>query len=563
MKNMTTMKKFGYILVLAAAFATVSCEYLDETPGEYLTPEKIFADERWAEQALRMAYTYLPTGYNRYGGAFIDASTDDGAYAVDNGSINLISRGLLSLANPGESCWSDSYKGIRSALFFEENIHNLLWIPSYTDAQVVQRKAEWVGETKALRALYYFELVKRYGGVPIVTQTLTEEQARQVVRSGFAECVDHIATLCEQAAAVLPETAAFGRMSKGAALAIKGKALAYAASDLYDNVTNPLLGYTSGSILDRQRRAAEALAEVINYTVSGAKAYALKADFATICTDVTTANKEVILADPQTTNSSVEKNLYPPTLLGNGSTFPSQNFVDAFEYKTAADPLNPYLNRDPRFGMTVLYDESALGVRGTIYTRVGAGATQDALNAVKEKSTITGYYLRKFLAPSINFAATNSGNTTRLFPLIRLADILLLYAEMANEAYGPDGDPDAAGITARGAVNQVRARTGVAMPAIAAGVTAPQLRERIRNERRVELAFEDQRYFDVRRWKTAMTALNEHLRGMQVEKISGTMTYTIFTVDNQRRFHPYMYYSPIPYSEIKANPNLVQNPDWN
>ncbi len=551
------------ILTLPALFAVASCNYLSDTPAEYLNPEKLFTDERWAEQNLRMAFSYLPTGFNRYSGAFLDASTDDAAYVLDNAAINLISRSLLSLANPGEGYWEDGYKGVRRTIYFETHIGKLTRIPSFTDEMVEKRKLEWTGESKTLRALFYFELVKRYGGVPVVKELITEEEARTLTRGSFEECIEYIVELCDEAVSILPETNVFGRIGKGGALAVKAKALAYAASELYDNASGPLWGYTSGSRSDRQKRAARALADVINYEVNGTPAYGLINDYSQVATNVSATNTEVILAAPAANNNTLERNLYPPTLLGNGSTFPSQNLVDAYEYKGTYNPANPYLNKDPRFDMTIVYDQSVLGARGTIYTRTGEGSTQDGLNAVINKSTITGYYLRKFLAPSINFTLATPGNTTRMFPIIRLADMLLLYAEMANHAWGPDSDPENLGLTALDAINKVRGRNGVAMPAIGNTVTQAELVVKIKNERRVELAFEDQRYFDLRRWKDAEDVLVKPLKGMKVEMVESILSYTDITVDNKRDFNPKMYFAPIPYTETKANPNLTQNPDWN
>lgn len=569
---MKRIKLIIFLITLPAAFLVTSCNFLNETPEEYLSAEQLFADERWAEQTLRMAFTHLPSGFNRYGGAFIDASTDDGAYVIDNAAINLISRGLLSLANPGEAFWENGYKGIKLTLYFESNIHYLKLIPAMTEEQIIQRKGEWIGETKVLRALYYFELVKRYGGVPIVTRLLSEEESRSFARNNFEDCVEHIVELCDEAESILPETSVFGRMNKGSALAIKAKTLAYAASELYDNVSNPLLGYTttnsSGNIATRQKRAAHALAEAINYKANGATAYALLNDYSQVAINVSAANTEVIIANPLVNNNSLEKNLYPPTLLGNGSTFPSQGLVDAYEYKGTPDPGNPYLHKDPRFDMTVVYDESVMGARGTIYTRTGEGSTQDGLGAVKNVSTITGYYLKKFLSPtSVNFTLATPGNSTRMFPIIRLADLLLLYAEMANHAWGPDSDPDNLGMTALEAINKVRGRTGVGMSAIPGTTTQIELTDRIKNERRVELAFEDQRYFDLRRWKDAEKVLTKKpenfLYGMEVQMKEGDLEYKKIVVDELRDFNVKMYFAPIPYSEIKANSNLEQNPGWN
>lgn len=558
-------KNYSKLLVATlVACSFPSCDFLEEKPEYYLTPDEVFIDDTWAEQTLNMAYYYISPGFNNRG-SFLESATDDGVHCIDASNINKLARAQVSSASPGESYWMQGYAGIRSTLYFEEHIHKLQTIPSKTEAEVAMRRREMIGESQGLRALFYFELLRRHGGVPIVPYVLQigDPLATTIARSTFDETLKHIVELCDSSYAMVRQDLTLGRMSKGAALAIKAKCLAYAASDLYANQANPLLGYAGGQ-QERQAKAAKALAEVINFGMAdnGEKTYQLYNDYSKVCTDITAANKELILIFGTPKSNTLERNLYPPTKKGNGGTYPTQEFVNAFEMKDGSMPINnhTYTDRDPRFEMTVLYDGGTLGARGVIYTHVGDLGTDDGYAKITNKSTTTGYYLRKFLYTEINFDNATAGNTERVFPVIRLADILLLYAEMMNEAYGPDQDPLNYGMTALGAINSVRNRTGVKMPLLTI-TDKTLLREQIRKERRVELSFEEQRYFDLRRWNIAEQVLNRPVHGMKITW-NGDKTYEDIVVDNQRKFTTNMYFSPIPYSEQIVNENLVQNPGW-
>ncbi len=256
-----------------------------------------------------------------------------------------------------------------------------------------------------------------------------------------------------------------------------------------------------------------------------------------------------------------------PITLGGG-TVPTQEFVDAFtmmdgsEY-TRSDDSTQYNNRDPRFDISIGYNSSTYGKRGEIYTKIGNGATIDGLNAIIDKSTNTGYYLRKFLDTNVNFSVGNPATTFHLFPIIRLADILLLYAEAMNQAYGPDVDPRGYGLTAKEAVEMVRSRAGFnSSDTYLVGVAGKEdMLQKIKKERRIELSFEEQRYFDLRRWMDG-DKLNHPVTGIRIEDNGGVLNYSYFIVDEQRKFDPKMYLHPIPLGEIILSPNLIQNPGW-
>lgn len=564
----------GSLLFLLAGVS--SCDYLDQEPLEYWQPEDVFQDSDRALKALNMAYEFVPAGYNRLQGAFQDGATDDGAYVDPNHSIYKLGQGFATATNPIDEAWVNNYQGIRRTYYFEKYLVYLVNWTAKTPEQIAEIKEQWIGESQALRALYYFDLLKRYGGVPLVTElmSLDDSKVKELTRSNFADCVDHIVYLCDLAAKALTETpygsaGGWGRMTKGAALAIKAKTLAYAASPLYNGVSNPLLGYTDSNVQKRWETAAEALKEVIDMPNSP---YALHTNFGQMFIEKPSMNKEYIVVKTAPLSHGMEELQFPPSILGGGGTCPTQNLAEEFEMKDgtpydASKGLMQFEDRDPRFAFTFLYDgmefksPDGKNNKGKFYTHEGEDATLDALNAMNNKSTRTGYYLRKFVDPMIDLTKTTKGNTYHIYPIIRLADIYLLYAEAMNEAYGPNEKPVGFTMSAVEAINKVRTRSSVGMPAIT--TTNPtELKTKIIHERRVEFAFEEQRYYDLRRWKLAEKELNKPITGLKIVKANGVATASVITVDASRRFSAKMYYAPIPYTEIQLSPNVVQNPEW-
>jgi hypothetical protein len=241
--------------------------------------------------------------------------------------------------------------------------------------------------------------------------------------------------------------------------------------------------------------------------------------------------------------------------------------ADAFTLASGSDygrgsVATQYTGRDPRFVATIGFDGSKYGTK-TVYTRTGQGSTVDGLNITPERSTNTGYYLKKFLDFNVDFSKATPGTAFHLFPLIRLGDILLLYSESMNEAYGPDADPKAYGLNAKTALQRVRTRAGFnASDKYLEGVSSTEaMREKIKQERRVELSFEEQRYFDLRRWLDG-SKLNTPVTGISIEVTGGVTTENYFTVDALRKFENRMYLHPIPLQETMISPKITQNPGW-
>lgn len=547
-------------------------------------------------------YDYLPQ-LNRFGGnALLAAGSDEADYAKFNNIQRFNSGAWDPFTNP-DDVWAHYYRGIRHANLFLEKTTDF---KKLIVVDTINNRANYVldvddftklrAEVRFLRAFYYMELIKRYGGVPLVKKVINENEAFGVTRSTFQECVDFIVEQCDSAYLDLtnhyinygiPSGQIFGkgdagtdnnrlgRIEKPAAVALKLRALLYAASPLNNPTGNASLW----------QKAAEAAQQIftdpncahVNFLNSSYKDLFMSQNTTNNLTPRKGANSGIILTRPFELNSnSFEKANYPVGMVngGEGATCPSQNLVDAFEMRTTGlpisdptsgyDPNNPYANRDQRLGWIVVLNGSSMGLNNNNTSRIVESyfGGADGIGA-KDGATTTGYYLRKLCVENYNLSL--AGTRAKAWILMRFAEVLLNYAEAANESFGPEAKPILGGVaavrSAREAINLVRVRAG--QPAINAGITQAQLRERIRNERRVELAFEEHRFFDVRRWKIAEQTENISLAGMRVNATGPTtFSYQRFTVE-PRVFSSKMYLYPIPFSEIaKSNGLITQNPGW-
>jgi hypothetical protein len=422
----------------------------------------------------------------------------------------------------------------------------------------------WKYEVRFLRAYYYFELVKRYGGVPLLTEPLTlDTEKSDVVRNSLEECFEFIVSECDSAAQNLPMNYEFaedlGRASMGAALALKSRALLYAASDLFNDPSwaggysqNDLIAL-GGNQASRWQDAADAAFDLIE--LADSIGYQLMSDYSSVFQGF--AGSEVIFTRRMGSTNSFEKASYPVGYdLGNSGTTPSQDLVDAYEMANGMaitepgsgyDPQNPYENRDPRLQMTILTNNTMFKGRPVECWNGGKDGPGVPL------ATKTGYYLKKHVLENLNLLLNNTG--VHSWHLFRLAEIYLNYAEALNEAQ--PGHPDI-----KQYVDLVRARGNVAMPEIPGGLDQDQMRDRIRHERRIELAFEDHRNWDLKRWMLAGDALSKPIHGMDIEFNPGDTTFAFSTkVVESRVFTPRMYLYPIPEAEL-VHAGWPQNPMW-
>lgn len=568
---MKTLYKISAVIVAVAVVA--GCKKFEPVPAEQRTIDYVFDKQdslgKNAYSYLNSVYAFLASGHNRVNGDYLDAASDDAVSAVNNNTADVfkLATGAYNATNlpGGDNIWENSYKAIRQANIF---ITNIDVVPVKDQLKPgVSMKVAWKNEARFLRAMHYFNLLKRYGGIPIVgDKVFSLDDDLNIPRSSFEECVNYIVGECDDIkgnmlTVPLANPQAYSqRATNGAAMALKAKVLLYAASPLYNggNIdgSNPLTGYANFDA-SRWAKAAQAEKDVMDLN-----AYSLVSDFKKVFITQVPANTEVIFQRPNGQTNTVESNNGPigfsTSPVGQGKTSPTQDLVNAFPMSNGLaidapgstyDANNPYANRDPRLTATIFYNNSQW-LNSVVQTYEGArsrpntGVTQ----------TATGYYMRKFMA--LYETQSTYGNSPEDWMLFRYADVLLSYAEAQNEVLGA---PDA---SVYGAVELVRQRAGLNPYQLPAGLSKEQMREAIHSERRVELAFEESRYFDIRRWKTAETVMNQPLKGVVIGNTANGFTYNYVTVLAAKFRAPAMYLYPIPYNETLKNPNLKQNPGW-
>lgn len=539
------MAKVMLVCLIASIF---SCsKVLDKKPLSSYSDAIVWQDQTLISSFVSNIYRSMPHG--GFGGlpSYLGCFTDE-EEVIGEGFDAVFNAGNVTPSNIAGTAldyWSPYFSVIGKCNIFLDRIQ-----ASAIDAAI---KTRLTGEVKVLRAFAYFNLISFYGGVPIVDKPLTLADDLSKPRNTYDECLAFILTDLDEAAAMLPTTydaANRGRLTKGAALAIKSRALLYAASPLNN----------TGNDQSKWQKAADAAKAVIDMSL-----YQLHTDYKALFLQPAMYNNEIIWQRPFNNlvdfELAVEVALYPAGSNGRAQTSPIHNVVADYETTNgllpandpAYDPQNPYANRDPRFYASILYEGATFKGR-QIQIYVPGGLDGDAPPTGGTTTPRPGYYLRKFMDESITDPInTRIGNTPWTF--FRYAEILLNYAEAK---YFLGDEP-----TAREYINKVRKRTGVNMPDVTDGGT--DLLKRIQNERRIELAFEGHRFFDVRRWKIAPTVLNINAQKMLVQRDPNTLVKT-FTVQDflpARAFFERNYLLPIPQSEMERNKNFVQNPGYN
>ena len=558
-------KFFSYIYISAAisiAFTLSSCNgFLDREEDSFIDKTATFDSYNRTKQYLTYAYTLLPDGLNRFSReAMLASATDDAEFAIESAEIQQFNNGSWNALNNPDDVWNRYYSGISKCCTLLENTNHVNLDISRLDpdkqveyANSLKDIRMWRAEARFLRAYFHFELLKRYGPIPIVTSTLSiNGNYENTPRPTMKEVVDFIAKECDIAADTLELTPwrnvndAFGRATKGAALALKSRLLLYAASPLYVDFgdTNESNKPTDIAMWKSAADAAKAVINLNQYELASSYADLFKNDF---------QNKEYIFVRRYAANSDFEKSNFPVSFGGKGGTNPSQNLVDdyemldgtPFDWNDPAKAAQPFENRDARLGATILMNMAPFKGKKVATYPEGADASPNP-NATK-----TGYYLRKFLNEDVNIQ-TGGSSGGHVVPLFRLAEIYLNYVEALNEC-----DPTNPDIALY--LNKVRNRAS--LPNVSA-LSQEQMRTVIQHERRVELAFEEHRSWDVRRWKIASSTLGAPLMGVQIErKPLGGYTYMPVKVE-QRVFQPKMYWYPIPQSEVLKLKQWKQNNGW-
>lgn len=529
-------------------------------PSDALSDATVFTDIQVANRVLTNIYGTLPNGFARRDQNPGDAGWSRGmsafAMAEDDAEANNLASSTHGL-NTGtlpttwayaEDIWVQNYAVIRKANSFMEKIDA---VPA--DANVIKRMK---AEAKFLRAFCYAELVKCYGGVPLMLTAGTPEESI-IPRNSYDECVTQIVKDCDEAAADLPvvyPASDLGRATKVAALAVKARILLYYASPL-NNPTN---------IIDRWTNAATAAQAVMAFgPPPGTNDYGLYGDYYKLFIDKL-GNKEVIFArkfqNPNINPSDGARNKWYMSVPGVndgawGGFCPTQNLVDAYEMKNGKpitdptsgyDPQNPYVNRDGRLDKSIVHQGSVYKAGIVIETFRGGNTN----SPTRLDSPKTGYGLMKMVDTS-KYGAAGGADNDWIF--LRYAEVLLNYAEAKNEATGPDA-------SIYTALNQIRTRAG--QPDLIAGHSQAQLRDLIRNERRVELCFEEHRFFDVRRWKLGSIYFKEPIRKVQITNTGSGLLYN-YPKWEDRDYKEFQNVLPIPQSEMDKNNRLTQNTGYN
>ena len=526
---------------------------MDKEPTESYSDAAVWGDKTLVEGYANYAYKRLPFGFQRLGDRIMPyANMVDEANSRNSFStIGLIVTGNQTPSYSGPmNVWSGDrnyWETISQANRFLKKIES----SSIEDQEFKQRTT---GEMRALRAYSYFMLINHYGGVPLITTPFSLSDDFDITRNTYQEVMDFVITELNGSMESLPleyDAANAGRLTRGAAMAIKSRALLYAASAL-NNPEN-----------DRKKwqAAADAAKAVIDLNQ-----YALANDYKKLFTEEGGYNTpEVIWGRPMNIDSEqetvLERRLFPNGVSGFAGSHPLQNLVDDFETSNGLlpendpgyDPQNPYVNRDPRFYATILYDGAPFQDR-TIETFLPGGLdSPDGVDSPWNASE-TGYYYRKFIDESkcgCNSDASGSSSPTWIY--FRYGEILLNYAE-ASYRLGDEA-------IAREYINMIRSRPGIEMPDVTESGDA--LFDKIVHERRIELVFEEHRFFDVRRWKIAEDVLSETRLRMSIRKDPGTGKRT-FTVEDFQpaNFNPWNYLAPIPQEVVDQNSLIEQNPGY-
>lgn len=540
------------LLLLSALMLFTACRkvdsYLDKAESGGMTEEQVFGNYVQTQAFLADIYAtgigkgdWLPAYSFTYAAASDEAKCPYN-FATGPTTFNI---STLSPTNNPVDVWALEYQYIRKVNMFLQHIDN---VPISDDPNQRSGKMRMKGEAFFLRAWFYSELYKRYGGVPLIDRVLDINDNLNIPRNTDDETVNFIIKDCDSAANLLPATYTIdnlGRATSGAAVMLKGRTLLFAASLLHN----------SSNDIAKWKTAAAACKAVLD-----TKTYSLDPNYKAMLH--TRTPTEIIFQSTvnqvwQVTADDWVRETQPPSQGGGWANLqPTQNLVDAYEMsnglpitdpKSGYDADNPYLNRDPRFYATVIYN-GCNWAASTIYTYVGSGV--DGLN-YKSGATQTGYYCGGKMLDENSTLISSYKPGSHFWVFMRFGEALLNYAEAQNEAAGPDQ-------SVYDAVNAIRTRPGVNMPPLPAGLTQDQMRQRIRHERQIELALEGNRFWDVRRWRTGTQDFTDAM-GMSIKKTpAGTYTYEKITVET-RSYKPAFDLFPIPQAEMEKDNALKQN----
>jgi len=614
--------KYGLYLVTALPLMGIgsgllcSCDDMFEPADENKRQAEDMTEEsKYAHGLLIYAYDRLP---------YLTSSQTD--VATDDAVTNLTSSAYLNMAtgtwasdNNPVSQWDNCKDGIQYVNLFFTIVERVKWAPSAVskDKMFVDRLK---GEAYGLRALFYYYLLMAHGGyaddgvlygVPLLLTPEDGSSDYNQPRATFADCVKQCYADCDSAMAYLPidyvdienvdeipalyralganvsnYNLVFGNKSRNllsgkVAEAIKAQVALLAASPAFREQS----GVSSAEAATLCANVLKRIGGLEGFDPVGNKDW-FKSSYKSII-EGNTEIPEMLWRGDRQKNATQERENYPPTLFGSGRVNPSQNLVDAFPMRSGLpitapnsgyNPQDPYANRDLRLADMVIYNGQTFRkseiITGT-YPAVHGDKTEtdDNINSIST-STRTGYYLKKLLRDDVSPLSSSLIEQQHIYPRIRYTEIFLAYAEAANDAWGPKSDPTGVGFTAYDVIKAIRERAGLGTNEM--GLPLPEgdayleecaadkakMTNLIRNERRIELCFENKRFWDLRRW---MMPLNETVKGMKIDRNNetGVLTYNVIEVEERKYDSSYQWYGPIPKSEVLKWSNLKQNKGWN
>lgn len=564
------MKTIYRLLIMAAMPALLAgCVDLDYS-------EVTTNDEQWVyqspvygiERLVTSVYARIPNGIDKNfeggAGSTYAAACDEADCALSNSNVRKFYNGGWNPINPFAYTWENSYKAIAEANNFLEKLDkiDLSAYENNNDFQAMKNKFElFEYEVRFLRAYFYFELVRAYGDVPFTLKSLTNEEANQLSRTSAITVMDWIVDEMNQIAEFLPVTYAtelntdIGRATRPMCLALKAKTLLYKASPLYNETGN--------------KEWWLAAARASHDLLVRAEGWGLKLDkYANLWGPANGDGSEVIFAAKQGALNSWEHYNYPVGVEnGQSGMCPTQTLVDAYEYQNSSETFgsrhsesvinfslsDPYEGLDPRFAMTVVKNGDLWPNYNTNPIEIFEGG----LNASPlTNATQTGYYLKKYCDPNVNISTNDATTTPHAWIIMRLGEFYLNYAEAMYNYYGDANVKGDFTLSANDAVNAILDREDVMMPHWNGN---DRWLERYERERMVELAFEDHRFWDIRRWKKG-----EQQKEIQVINLNKDANGNIILKRStiSRGWNNKFYFFPIPFSELNKNKNLTQNPGW-
>ena len=563
---MSDMKKIYYTILILPLLLVQSCGFLDfdETSGLY-EKEDIYRYFDRTKNMLTYVYSYMPSDFGSLSNAMRDCGSDDAEYADPSNTVQRFNNGNWTAINTVDTQWS-LYNGVRGANEFLENIDDVDFSmyesdPSY--ANWMEQLAYFPYEARVLRAYFFFELARRYGDIAMPLKKLTVDEVENFPKTSFGDVISFIVSECDECAPNLPESylgnrvPEFGRVTKGFAMALKAKALLYAASPLHNESMDKA----------KWEAAAKASLDIINLGI-----YSL--DPEDKCNN--SYSPEIVLMRMYAENSNFELYNFPLRFTEGdrtviGGNHPTQNLVDAFQTVNGYDvvltehgwvcddpefdPERPYDNRDPRFYRTVL--ANGMEFKGSEIQVYEGGA--DYAATLDRGMSPTGYFLRKYIVEETSFTPEAELSARHYWVIYRYAETLLSYAEAMIEAFdSPDYKDVTFTMSAAEALNQVRANAG--MPEVTVKDKQAFV-DAVRREWRVEFAFEDHRFWDVRRWCIGQQT-QTGVDGVRILNTEDGLEYSRFTVED-RVWNDKMNLYPIPQTELFNNEGLApQNPGW-